>query len=214
MIAGFAGGSRSAFNRYGIHDPDLIASGLKTCVARMSSHQPRHWINTVAHKSGLSAFLITVWMQRANPEHTLAYLHDTSDIANIVVGKLNDGTLSGRLTESLGSSLKETRVRILETVTTAHILEGVTYCVEPDAPDGCERKRACPGCDAWHFDSNDHYTRTSLLERRDQLRRSLAALEARTHGAGAVVARQHEVIEEQLAYLDEALNTGFDAAKL
>ena len=202
----FAAGDDSAFSRYGIVDADRSLERSGTEFARMSSHQPRHWINTVAHKAGLSAFLITVWMQRANPSHTLAYLHDATDIGTIVRGKIEDGSLAGSFADAIRALPSKQRELALDVVHGAHVLEGLTYCVKSEAPLGCSRHRLCPGCEDFHVDVSEPLTRIRLRNERDVLGACLRVLEAAETRSERIVSRQREALLDALRGLDHLLD--------
>jgi hypothetical protein len=68
FISGRKGRPPSAFERFGITEPDGD-------FCRVRSHQLRHWLNTMAEKGGLPLDLQTRWLGRENPRDTDAYRH-------------------------------------------------------------------------------------------------------------------------------------------
>ena len=66
------GGTASAFERFGIREPD-------GSFCKMTSHQFRHWLNYIADKGGLPVELQSRWMGREHSRDTDAYRHATVD---------------------------------------------------------------------------------------------------------------------------------------
>ncbi len=66
-------GAKSVFERFNIKEPD-------GSFCRITSHQFRHWLNTIAVKGGLPMEILSRWMGRDNPKDTEAYIHLTHSI--------------------------------------------------------------------------------------------------------------------------------------
>ena len=103
-IMAFLGGSAktpSAFERFGFDIATL--DGEVSARYRMRSHMFRHWLNTVANKAGMTAFQITLWMQRRSVEETRRYLHESSEIAELDrewIRQRTSGRRAGRTLQS------------------------------------------------------------------------------------------------------------------
>jgi hypothetical protein len=83
------GGTASAFERFGIREPD-------GSFCRMTSHQFRHWLNYIADKGGLPIELQSRWMGREHSRDTEAYRHATVDERlEWVKAGIQDGKLAG-----------------------------------------------------------------------------------------------------------------------
>ena len=136
----------SAFERFGITEPDG-QGGTRIC--RMRSHMLRHWLNTVANKAGMSAYLVTVWMQRKIRSHTSHYLHsvlyqETPDsLAELVRENLLTGDAWGQASLQIQSLPVEDRRAFLERIIrVGHRVRG-GVCVEDFTKHECAQKRAC-----------------------------------------------------------------------
>src|SRR5215212_11974418 len=80
-------GTKSAFERFGITEPDG-----RFC--RMPSHQLRYWLNDIADKGGLPVDTLTRWMGRENPRDTEAYRFETADEK---CKRIKDGIRAGEI---------------------------------------------------------------------------------------------------------------------
>jgi hypothetical protein len=83
------GGTASAFERFGIREPD-------GSFCKMTSHQFRHWLNYIADKGGLPVELQSRWMGREHWRDTDTYRHATVDERlEWVKAGIQDGKLAG-----------------------------------------------------------------------------------------------------------------------
>lgn len=136
----------SIFERFGITEPDG-RGGTRFC--RMRSHMLRHWLNTVANKSGMSAYLVTVWMQRKIRSQTSHYLHSAlyqetpESLAELVRENLLTGDAWGQAAVQIQALPEEDRRAFLERVIrVGHRVRG-GVCVEDFTKHECTRERAC-----------------------------------------------------------------------
>lgn len=128
----------SIFARFGLREPD--GSEVK-----LRPHSPRHWLNTIANKAGMTALQITLWMQRSDPVHTLYYLHDQADLADLNREGIADGLIDGphrKRYQKLPKSRRELYLRGLEQ---AHKLRD-GYCTANTVTEGCPVKKICEIC--------------------------------------------------------------------
>ena len=83
------GGTKSAFERFGIREPD-------DSFCRITPHQFRHWLNYIADKGGLPVELQSRWMGREHSQDTEAYRHATVDERlEWVKAGIREGRLAG-----------------------------------------------------------------------------------------------------------------------
>jgi hypothetical protein len=103
----------------------------------------RHWLNTLANKSGMSAFQITMWMQRADPQQTALYLHDAADLAELTRERiLLDQMWGTRVHELEQLPEDERRAHLEATLTSAHAMREGT-CTANFQVDSCDVAKSC-----------------------------------------------------------------------
>ncbi len=201
VITRFLTGGRrlqSVFERFGIAEAPTGPAG-EGAPCRMTSHMLRHWLNTLAHKSGMSAFQVTLWMQRADPKQTALYLHDARDVAELTRERILLQEMWGKRAEAL-DALPEAdhRGHLEATLTVGHLMEEGT-CTASMHLDMCEADGHCgPACGYWLHRRGDHAEVVAITRRRD-----------RFAGAAARLAREAEagrrVAPWQLAFYDGAV---------
>lgn len=172
---------------------------------RVNSHSFRHWLNTVANKAGMSAFMITVWMQRSNFRHTRSYLHDPIDIAEMTKEDIRQRRLvlpaETRL-EGLDEDALEDELSALEM---GHLASTV-ICLLDLVHTACPKGKVCEMCKWGYYDPANKQMRMALRARRTTLTENIHRLERLT-GMGIEIpqtmmlsAREHlGEIERRLA---------------
>ncbi|RKE25873.1 hypothetical protein B0G76_7430 [Paraburkholderia sp. BL23I1N1] len=153
-----AKGTQSIFSRLGYHRADgSPVTG--------TTHQFRHWLNTLAQEGGLSQMEISRWMGRKSVRDNAAYDHQTGfELARRVRTRLEGNEVIG----SIGTTLQGIKdpVRRSEfarsAVASAHITD-LGMCIQDLSAIPCERHRDCVTC-------NKH-----LVEKGNEAQRSLAS---------------------------------------
>ncbi|WP_460151838.1 hypothetical protein [Pseudomonas sp. S2_B07] len=168
---------RSVFERYGYHHP----SGEPY---KLTTHQPRHLLNTIAQRGGLSNFALAKWSGRANIRSNQVYNH-VSDAE--VFEKLRMLRTLGQDASSNGL-LHEVRMPIdsddalIYRDGAAHITE-FGYCVHNFIISPCTKFRDCINCTEQICIKGHERNRERLAIRLDKLERVLAlALEGESLG--------------------------------
>ncbi|MGE5546441.1 MAG: hypothetical protein ACM33T_06065 [Solirubrobacterales bacterium] len=133
-------GFPSMFSRLGFTEPNGAP-------IRMTSHQFRHWLNTLAHRGGLSQLDIAKWSGRKDVRQNQAYDHMTSDELLAMVRTLSDDDerLFGSLAE-LTSKAPMSRDEFLALeFPTAHITP-YGFCIHDYTMLPCQTHRDCINC--------------------------------------------------------------------
>jgi hypothetical protein len=194
----------SAFERFGFVEPWQRADG--EAQMRMRTHMVRHWLNTVANKAGMTAFQITLWMNRLDPEQTREYLHGSADIADISQELLRDGRLRGVLAErhyGLPDSEKDDH---LATITEGHRVS-CGYCLNGFTSDRCRLHKTCElNCRYFVWRSDDAPTAEMLVGRRASLDAAIERIDALVARGVCVQARQRELLTLQRESVNRALS--------
>lgn len=139
-------GVPSVFQRFNIFErPSLNSESVEKIEFRPS--MLRHFMNTISHRAGMSAFQITLWMNRASVAQTMPYLHDelyahsASEIGEVVREMVARGALSGPIQDTFNALPEDQRDAFLDTIEVANKLpDGI--CVITHLPN-CPRDRAC-----------------------------------------------------------------------
>jgi hypothetical protein len=169
----------SAFERHGTND--AFGNPL-----RMHLHQMRHWLNTVAYKAGMSAFQITLWMQRMTISQSRLYLHDPAEVADLSQNMVRAGRAIGALASEvakLTDAEAESRLRLVKE---AQVVDSCV-CLERISVSKCLRGKMCEICDKalWIIGSE---TDSNTLDRRTRGfelgLESIAAIEAEVQVVG------------------------------
>lgn len=164
---------------------------------RARSHGFRHWLNTVANKAGMSAFLISVWMQRANIEHTLFYLHDPLDVAEMARERLRDGKLGGAGATQIYGLNPEAREKQIDSIQMAHAAATVICGLNLTHAE-CPEEKLCELCPHGFYDPENAAMRSALTARLDALESNRARL-------GRLMEKGIPVHERQMEQADEAI---------
>lgn len=130
---------KSIFDRHGYKDAD--GSRLK-----MTSHQARHLLNTIAQRGGLSNLEIAKWSGRADVKQNRTYNH-MSEYELVSLAESFDP--SKELFGPVGETPANLPVSTLEfnalTQAAAHVTE-YGYCVHDYTISPCEKYRDCINC--------------------------------------------------------------------
>lgn len=188
--------SKSAFTRFGFKSLD---AGANAGGFRMRSHMFRHWLNTVANKAGMTAFQITLWMQRDDDRQTLAYLHSASEIAELSREQLKVGELRGKAAEQYAALGEREREEFLVTIEEANeTREGV--CLKALVRVNCELEKACVlGCSYFVWNPDRVSKAAAMRKKRDAAAAGLRELDRYAEQGHIVQPRQREIITMQLA---------------
>jgi hypothetical protein len=138
--AGSDAGRSSLFSRLGFTEPDGNPIQVK-------SHQFRHWINTLAHKDGVSQLDIAKWSGRKDIKQNAAYNHMTGmELMEMTRQIMNDDEkLYGDLAQ-FAAKTPVTRDEFLELeFPTAHVTE-IGFCVHDYTMLPCSKFRDCINC--------------------------------------------------------------------
>ncbi len=135
------GGDWSIFTRLGYRDQ---AGG----VLRVTTHQFRHWLNTLAHEGGLSQIEISRWMGRRRVAENAAYDHQTGfELADRIRSRLGRGEVQG----PVGTTVRRIRepVRreefVRSMIASAHVTD-VGMCIRDLSALPCDHHRSCMTC--------------------------------------------------------------------
>lgn len=197
--------NQSVFKRFGITEPSQDAG--RDRFSTMRSSMFRHWLNTLANKAGMSAFQITMWMQRTNASHTLLYLHSASDIADLTREGIRDGQLVGGRVDEFNALPQESREDYLETISAAH-QTSTGKCTADFSVNGCGMSKACElGCPFYLHTVGDDWERSNLVAKKERCLLALRRIEAAEHEGRIVQPRQRELYESWIVEIDRLLAT-------
>lgn len=192
---------RGIFQRYGFEFED----GL---ILRVRSHQPRHLLNTIAQRGGLSNYDISKWSGRKHISSNRVYNHITDEEINkrvFELGLIED--LEPKTIPKINTPLHDADFagRIQPA---SHVTE-FGYCTHDFLISPCTKYRDCTNCEDQFYIKGqpDTYARlTSRLERLQQvLKLALEGQEKGSYGADRWVIHHQKSIArliELLAMLD------------
>lgn len=196
----------SAFERFGITEPVNLVEG-KLQSPRMRSNMFRHWLNTLAHKSGMSVSQITMWMQRTNPSHTLAYLHSASDsdMADLTREGIRDGNLLGHYADEFNSLGPDERDGFLQIIQSAH-KTATGICTANFGVDNCELNKTCElGCTFYLRDPANESDTKNLQAKKQSLKLAIENIKEAERKGRKVVSRQRKINEQWIKAIDRLL---------
>jgi len=128
----------SVFSRLSIRD----ASGKSF---KITSHQFRHWLNTIAQNAGLSQLHIAKWSGRKDIRQNAAYDHVSGKEIIARARELSGGKLFGPIADFVMNA-PMTREEFLKLVfPTAHVTE-YGYCIHDWTQMPCDKYRDCLLC--------------------------------------------------------------------
>ncbi|WP_155632734.1 hypothetical protein [Burkholderia cepacia] len=161
------GGDWSIFTRLGYRDQ---AGGA----LRVTTHQFRHWLNTLAHEGGLSQIEISRWMGRRRVAENAAYDHQTGfELADRIRGRLGRGEVQG----PVGTTVQHIRepVRreefVRSMIASAHVTD-IGMCIRDLSALPCDHHRSCMTCTDHLIEKGNTAQRTraeSLLSESQQI---------------------------------------------
>jgi hypothetical protein len=195
--------SLSLFARLGFQEPDGGPIELTT-------HQFRHWLNTLAQRGGLSQVDIAKWCDRVDIRQNQAYDHMTShELVEMTRGMTKeDPKLFGPLGElAMRSPLSRDEFMQLE-FPTAHTTE-IGFCVHDFTMLPCQKHRDCINCSEHVCVKGDARKTQRIMEQleiaEEQLKR---ATEARADGYFGADrwAEHHRATVERLRALAQVLS--------
>jgi hypothetical protein len=194
----------SAFERFGIREPVDLEDG-EARSSKMRSSMFRHWLNTLAHKSGMSVSQITMWMQRTDPSHTLVYLHSSSDMADLAREGVKEGRYAGYYADEVNSLSLEDRDDYLKVIQTAH-KTNTGICTANFGVDNCELNKTCElGCRFYLRDPGNENDSKNLLAKRQSLKLAIENIKEAERGGRRIVSRQLDMNEQWVAEIDRLL---------
>jgi hypothetical protein len=187
----------SVFARFGITEPhggDV----------QMRPHMARHWLNTVANKAGMTAFQITLWMQRGSVAQTLLYLHSSSDIADLTREGVETGHVLGKVADDYNALPAERRAAFLESIEVGHKVR-TGFCHANTLRDECEPKKICPICPHWARLRYSSSERAALFEKRKAAQLAIDGFAAVERGGCRLHPRQKQLMVEMIEVIDLSL---------
>ena len=153
--------SLSLFERAGLRNPD--GSPIK-----LTTHQPRHWLSTVAARAGMDDFTLAQWAGRARVEDNEHYDHRTQrerndELRSVLLHPEEPSTLE-KFRGGLPVSYREIGIdRLGATKVTLYGL-----CVHDYAMTPCQKQRRCMTCKEHVFIKGEHVT-LARIKRHEEL---------------------------------------------
>ncbi|MEQ1600996.1 MAG: integrase [Methylophilaceae bacterium] len=174
-------GFASIFSRFGFIEPDGSPINIST-------HQFRHYLNTLAQAGGLSQLDIAKWSGRKDIRQNAAYDHVTPGqmVQKIRDAIGDDSTMFGPLAELAKKTLipRDEFARLV--VPTAHTTE-LGYCIHDYTMSPCQQHRDCINCTdlicVKGDEEKERRLRQQLEEARDLLRRAEEATKDGYYGS-------------------------------
>lgn len=169
FISGGKGKSLSAFERFGMKEPD-------GAFCHIHSHQLRHWLNTIAEKGGLPHDIQTRWLGRENPRDTDAYRHlFPSERVEWVKAGIRDGEMFGSMARVYFGLPANEREGFLEgQIQVAHITP-MGLCLRDLVHTPCQFALNClRGCSDYLRVKGDQSQRQRLIQIQRNTERALA----------------------------------------
>jgi hypothetical protein len=174
-------GFTSIFSRFGFIEPDGSPINIST-------HQFRHYLNTLAQAGGLSQLDIAKWSGRKDIRQNAAYDHVTPGqmVQKIRDAIGDDSTMFGPLAELAKKTLitRDEFARLV--VPTAHTTE-LGYCIHDYTMSPCQQHRDCIHCTdlicVKGDEEKERRLRQQLEEARDLLRRAEDATQDGYYGS-------------------------------
>ncbi len=193
-----AHGFPSIFSRFGFTEPD--GSPIK-----VTTHQFRHYLNTLAQSGGMSQLDIAKWSGRKDIRQNAAYDHVTPGqmVQKIRDAIGNDSTVFGPIAELSKKTLipRDEFARLV--VPTAHTTD-LGYCVHDYTMSPCQLHRDCIHCTdlicVKGDEEKERRLRQQLEEARDLLRRAEEASKDGYYGSDRWL-EHHSSIVERLSQL-------------
>lgn len=170
-------GCESIFERFGFTEPD--GSPI-----RVSTHQFRHYLNTLAQTGGMSQLDIAKWSGRLDVRQNEAYDHVTADqMVAKIRESIGDQTLMFGPLAKLPKNIPISRDEFARLkIPTAHTTD-FGFCVHDYTMMPCERHADCINCNEHVCVKGDEGKTLSLRRRLEDAKQLLSrAMEAMTQG--------------------------------
>ncbi|RYG38390.1 MAG: integrase [Burkholderiales bacterium] len=157
----------SLFARFGFHEGDGT-------VVRITSHQFRHYLNTLAQMGGLSQLDIAKWSGRVDVGQNNGYDHESGRDVVEYVRKMacEEHKPVGPLARLKGVTLIPRDEFARLKVPTAHTTE-FGYCLHDFTMTPCQIHRDCMNCDEQVCIKGDHVREANLRRQREETRELL-----------------------------------------
>ncbi len=196
-------GKSSIFTRLDLTSPDGN-------VVRITTHQFRHWLNTIAQRGGLSQLDIAKWSGRKDVRQNEAYDHVSADEMLMMVRDLGETNMIGPFAEVI-EKMPVTREEFLQMkFPTAHVTE-YGFCVHDYAMLPCQRHRDCINCTEHICVKGDvektKRIRESLALVNDQIEQAVQANDENAVGADRWLAHHKKTAERLRGLIDILDNT-------
>ena len=190
-------GHKSVFSRFGSSDG---------ATHRITSHQFRHWLSTIAKRGGLSEVELARWMGRRRIADNRAYDHRTqNERAEEARAMIRAGKADGAIAAAYRSLPPADAETFLLAQVNAVLTTPYGMCVHDYGQGPCERHFSCAGCSELlrrKGDADEKAALTTMLDRtREALRNSGAEENAGTYGASNWLARQQRLEIDLIAML-------------
>lgn len=192
-------GTASVFQRFGFLDTDGTP-------LRMTSHQLRHWLNTLAQEGGMPQLQLARWSGRTEVSQNAAYNHVSAvALAEKARETLSAGRVVGPIQEAhdrLPPLRREDWARAV--FATAHITD-IGLCANDWSMLPCQAHGACAGC-AEHLvirgDAAQSARARAMLDDHERLLTTAEAEAADgTYGASNYVAHHRKMVDALRAIL-------------
>ena len=172
---------KSIFEHYGFREPD--GSPIQ-----MTSHQFRHWLNTIAQEGGLQQELVARWSGRKDMSQNAAYDHVSGiKLVERVRGMSEKGQLIGSLASARDRLPPAERELFMTTaIGSAHVTE-IGLCVHDWSLAPCPTHGDCANCGEHVIDkgnaSQSAEAERQLVEVEAMLAQANAEVDDQTYGA-------------------------------
>lgn len=185
------------FQRFGYAEDD-------GSVMRITSHQFRHYLNTLAQSGGLSELDIAKWSGRVNVSQNAVYNHQSDrDVLALVREAIGDDTkMFGPLARMPGKALIPRDEFSRLKVQTAHTTE-FGYCIHDFTMLPCQVHRDCMNCDEQVCIKGDRPKEAAIRHCRDTTRELLAEAISNDKDGAFGASRWVEHQSRTLARLDQ-----------
>lgn len=162
----------SVFERYGLFDENDKPWSIST-------HQFRHWLNTVAHKGGLSDMELARWMGRRDVRQNRQYQHLNAEerIERVKEGVRN-GEMFGPISEVYNRLPEGEREQFLDAAVEAAHVTPYGSCTHNFATKPCEYYVQCvTGCESYLRTKGDQREVVYLEQEKRQADHNIEAAE-------------------------------------
>ncbi len=173
---------------------------------RLTTHQFRHWLSTIAKRGGLSDVELARWMGRKRLADNRAYDHRTQEER---VEEARDLIRFGQGTGAIAETYRSLPPADAETFLKVQVGSALStpygMCLHDYGQGPCERHFSCAGCGELLRKKNDREESGALVEMLERTQKSLEAarLEEKdsTVGAGNWVARNERLVIDLITML-------------